>query len=116
MFPLEDAIAGHAPGDKLTVSPDLRDAFLAAQQALSTHVTITIPTIDDQLWIITDGAVREPGIGATLYVTRGDRAHVAGFFSAKLRKHQVSWLPCEVEALCIAVASVLISFSHRNIR
>ena len=104
MFPLEDAIAGHAPGDKLTVSPDLRDAFLAAQQALSTHVTITIPTIDDQIWIITDGAVREPGIGATLYVTRGDRAHVAGFFSAKLRKHQVSWLPCEVEALCIAAA------------
>ena len=104
MFPLEDAIAGHAPGDKLTVSPDLRDAFLLAQQALSTHVTITIPTIDDQLWIITDGAVREPGICATLYVTRGDPAHVAGFFSTKLRKHQVSWLLCEVEALCIAAA------------
>ena len=27
---------------------------------------------------------------------------MAGFFSAKLRKHQVNWLPCEVEALCIA--------------
>ena len=30
MFPLVDAIAGHTPGDKLTASPDLRDAFLAA--------------------------------------------------------------------------------------
>ena len=30
--------------------------------------------------------------------------HLAGFFSAKLRKHQVTWLPCEVEALCNAAA------------
>ena len=30
--------------------------------------------------------------------------HLAGFFSAKLCKHQVTWLPCEVEALCIAAA------------
>ena len=83
MLTLEDAIAGHAPGDKLTVSPDIRDALLTAQQALSKHVTITMPTIDDQLWIITDGAVRRPGISATLYVTRCDCAHVAGFFQRK---------------------------------
>ena len=29
---------------------------------------------------------------------------LAGFFGAKLRKHQVTWLPCEIEALCIAAA------------
>jgi hypothetical protein len=29
---------------------------------------------------------------------------LAGFFSAKTRKHQVTWLPCEVEALSIASA------------
>ena len=28
--------------------------------------------------------------------------HLAGFSSAKLRKHQVTWLPCEIEALAIA--------------
>ena len=44
------------------------------------------------------------GLGATLYVTRNDHLHLAGFFSAKPRKHQVTWLPCEIEALCIAAA------------
>ena len=29
---------------------------------------------------------------------------LAGFFSAKLRKHQVTWLPCEIEELSIAAA------------
>ena len=37
-----------------------------------------------------------------MYVTRHDHLHLAGFYSAKLRKHQVTWLPCEVEALSIA--------------
>jgi hypothetical protein len=29
---------------------------------------------------------------------------LAGFFNAKLRKHQVTWLPCEIEALSIGAA------------
>ena len=58
-----------------------------------------LPKPDDQLWIVTDGAVREPGIGATLYVTREEKLHLSGFFSAKLRGSQATWLPCEVEAL-----------------
>ena len=37
-----------------------------------------------------------------MYVSRTSQLHLAGFFSAKLRKHQVTWLPCEVEALSIA--------------
>ena len=44
------------------------------------------------------------GIGATLYVNRGSKAQLAGFFSAKSRKHQVTWLPCEIEALSIAAS------------
>ena len=40
-----------------------------------------------------------------LYVTRGNKLHLAGFFSAKLRGSQVSWLPCEIEALSIATAT-----------
>ena len=39
---------------------------------------------EDQLWIVTDGAVRKPGLGATLYVTRNGKLHLSGFFSAKL--------------------------------
>ena len=30
-----------------------------------------------------------------------DKLHLAGFFSAHLRKHQVTWLPCDVKALAI---------------
>ncbi|CAG2247137.1 unnamed protein product [Mytilus edulis] len=44
------------------------------------------------------------GLGATLYITRDDKIHVSGFFSAKLRKRQLTWLPCEIEALSIASA------------
>ena len=38
---------------------------------------MTLPRPEDQLWIITDGALRDPGIGATLYVTGGDKSHVS---------------------------------------
>ena len=41
-----------------------------AQSALSAKHCIALPRPDDQLWIITDGAVRTSRIGATLYVTR----------------------------------------------
>jgi len=43
-------------------------------------------------------------LGATLYITRDKNIHLAGFFTAKLRKRQVTWLPCEIEALSIATA------------
>lgn len=53
---------------------------------------------------MTDGAVREPGLGATLYIACKDTVRVAVYFSAKLRHNQSSWMPCEVEALSIAAA------------
>ena len=53
---------------------------------------------------MTDGSVAKSGISATLYVNRDSKVQLAGFFSAKLRKHQVTWLPCEIEALSIAAS------------
>ena len=79
-------------------------SFQGAQRALSSIWSIKLPRPDDQLWIVTDGAFRDPGIGATLYVTRSDKLHLAVFFSAKLCGSETSWLPCEVEALSIAIA------------
>ena len=38
-------------------------------------------------------------------MTRSDKLFVSGFFSAKLRGSQTTWLPCEVEALSIAAAT-----------
>ena len=39
-----------------------------------------------------------------MYVSRENKLLLAGFFSAKLKKHQVTWLPCEKEALNIPAA------------
>lgn len=52
-----------------------------------------------------DGAVKKPGVGASLYVTRANKLHDAGFFITKLRGREVSLLPCEMEALAIIVAT-----------
>ena len=103
LAPLDDAVAGRPSTELITWSNNLSAAFREAQSALSTNRAITLPQPDDLLWIVTDGAVKKPGIGATLYVTRRDRLHLACFFSAKLRGSQTSWLPCEVEAQSIAV-------------
>ncbi|KAK2171137.1 hypothetical protein NP493_1099g00044 [Ridgeia piscesae] len=54
-------------------------------------------TKSDVLWIVTDGSIKNRGIAATLYVRKSDKLLLAGFFNAKLRKHQVTWLPCDVE-------------------
>ena len=97
--PLENAITGLKGSDPNPWTDPLHDAFSSAQKALRDSRSITLPRFSDQLWIITDGAVRNPGIGATLYVTRNGQPKIAGFFSVKLRKHQVT---CELEALSIA--------------
>ena len=90
--------------DKIKWSDNLNSMFKQAQESLGSCQSITLPRPTDQLWIVTDGSVKNHGIGSTLYVTRGGKPLLAGFFSAKLRKHQVRWLPCEVEALGIAAA------------
>ena len=48
--------------------------------------------------------MKNRGIAATLYIHRDGKLLLDGFFNAKLRKHQVTWLPCEIEALGISVA------------
>ena len=102
--PLETSIAGLQSKDKIKWSESLTQQFKLAQTSLSNHQSITLPKPSDKLWIVKDGCVTKRGIGATFYVSRHQNLYLAGFFSAKLRKHQVNWLPCEVEALGIAAA------------
>ena len=71
----------------------------AAQKALESRKSVTLPKRSDQLWIVTDGVVKK-------HVHREGKLMPASFFSANLRKHQVSWLPCEIEALSIAVSNI----------
>ena len=101
---LDNAVAGKQSQERIVWTDDLSEHFLKAQKSLSECKTITFPRPDDQLWVVTDGSVSKRGLGATLYVSRNNKLLLAGFFSAKLRKHQVTWLPCEIEALSIAAA------------
>lgn len=63
-----------------------------------------MPHPTDQLWIVTDGSVKQNGIGHAMYTIRGDKLFLCDHFSAKLQSHQPSWLHCEVEVLVITVA------------
>ena len=100
--PLDAACAGRESSELIDWTDELLAALLRAQSALRGHRSVVLPRPSDDLWIVTDGS--KIGIGATLYVTRHGRTLLAGFFSAQIRKHQLGWLPCEIEALAIATA------------
>lgn len=102
--PLEAECGGKESKHPISWSDELHKAFKDAQSYLKSWKAITIPKCGEQLIVVTDGSVRENGIGSTLYTMRNDKPVLAGFFSAKLRNHQVRWLPCEVEALGIAAS------------
>ena len=104
LHPLDRLTAGKQSTDKIVWSEELLHAFKQAQEALKDNKAITVPRPDDCLWIVTDGSVKQCGIAATMYALRNDQLVLSGFFNAKLRKHQVNWLPCEIEALCIGSA------------
>ena len=63
-----------------------------------------MPRPEDQLIIVTDACINNAGIGAILYVQRDSSLKLSGFFNAKLKEHQLRWLPCEVEAVAIGAA------------
>lgn len=102
--PLEKLTSGKQSRDKIDWSEPSLHAFRLAQQSLDQCQTITMPIPSDRLWIVTDASVAKGGAAATLYVCRGDKVLLAGFFNAKLKDFQRKWLPCEVEGLCIASA------------
>lgn len=103
LIDLEAATAGQDSAKRIQWTDMLVEAFQRAQSALKNLKSITVPRPEDQLIVTNDGAITK-GIGAVLYVRRGDNTHVAGFFSAKLKPNQRKWLPCEVEALAITSA------------
>ena len=104
LSPLETLVAGKQSHQDLIWSESTTEAFEAAQKHLHNNKSITIPKPRDQLWLVTDGAVKKPGIGSTLYIQRDGQLHVSGYFSAKLRQRQTDWIPCETEALSIAAS------------
>ena len=104
LAPLESLVGGKASKDPILWSSESEEAFFVSQKHLHDHRSITIPKPSDQLWVVTDGAVKSPGLGSTLYVQRDGTTQIAGYFSAKLKDRQILWIPCEMEALSIAVS------------
>lgn len=104
--PLEQSTTNAKDGkSKINWTDDLETAFENAQRYLRSAKTIKLPTAEDKLWIVTDAATSNQGLGATLYSTRGNsKAKLSGFFSAKLRPLQKTWIPCEIEALAITAS------------
>ena len=82
LSPLYTVVAGGQSRKRINWCSDLLTCFHRAQSVLSTSRSISLPRPDDQLWITTDGAVKTPGIGATLYITRNNKLQLARFFSA----------------------------------
>ena len=95
-------IAGKQKHDKLSWSELLLEKFRSSQKALNTVAVVTLPTQNDYLTIVHDGS--QVGIGSILYLRRGEKMKLGGYFSAKLKQHQKLWYPCEIEALSIAVS------------
>ena len=104
LHPLEEACSSLNSSNKLAWSDQLVSAFNKAKDHLKEAQPVILPKHSDQLHIVTDAAVRCAGIASALYVVRGKKPQLAGFFNAKRRGSQASWLPCEVEALSIGVS------------
>ena len=102
--PLEQLTHGKKSADKLEWNDSSVDAFKRSQAHLQSSRVITLPNENDQLWLVTDGASSNSGIGATLYVVRDNSLKVAGFFSQQLSPTHRKWLPCEIEGISIAAA------------
>lgn len=86
---LNDMVGGRNGAERLVWTEPLVKAFEESKKALSSADTVTMPRSSDQLWIVCYGAVKDPGIGATLYVQRDSVMLVAGSYSAKLSKQLV---------------------------
>ena len=74
---LDDTVVGRESKETIQWTDDLRASLHKIQAALSTARTISLPIPSDQLLIVTDGVLRQPGIGATLYITRDDKLRLA---------------------------------------
>ena len=118
--PLEKLTHGKKSSDKIEWTDESVSAFHTAQSNLSTNQSIVLPKVDDQLWIVTDGASSTRGLGATLYVQRNGTLMSAGFFSQQLKPTYSKWFTCEIEGLSIAAAvknfeGYIIQSKHRTV-
>lgn len=96
--------AGKVPGEKITWTEEAKKDFYVAQASLRDLKSFHVPKPDDQLIVVTDGSIKNRGVGAVLYIQRGAKRLLGGYFSATLPEYQSRWLPCEIEGIAICTA------------
>ncbi|NRB15972.1 MAG: hypothetical protein HRU29_16410 [Rhizobiales bacterium] len=100
--PLEKLCAGtHTSTEKISWTDELLLVFDKAKSHLKSAKTITLPHRDDHLQIVTDASAL--GLASAMYSVRDSKPRLSGLFNAKRKAPQLGWLPCEMEALSIAV-------------
>lgn len=104
LAPLETAVGGKESRDHLVWTDDLTSSFETAKAALHKLKPIYYAKPTDQLVITTDGACKNGGIGAVLFIIRDGQTKLGGYFSIKMKSFQLNWLPCEQEALAITAS------------
>jgi len=102
LSPLEDATKGLEGANSINWTQALTTCFNKAQTALRSPSILTIPKPSDHLILTVDASPVNKGLGATLFLQRDGKRHLAEFYSFKLKNHQLSWNPCELEALAIS--------------
>ena len=102
LSPLEESIKGIQGAQLITWTLQLESCFEEAQSTLESPRALTIPIPSDKLVLTVDASPLNNGLGATLFILRNNKRLLAGFYSFKLRTHQIGWFPCELEALAFS--------------
>ena len=100
LAPLEQSIKGLQGAQLIIWTPQLESYFLEAQSALKSPCVLT--------------NLLNNGIGAILSILRDNKRLLAGFFSVKLKTHQIGWFPCELEARAITAGVTHFSLYARE--
>ena len=88
--------------DDITWTDDFIAAFRKAQEQISQMKDLYLPTENDQLIIMCDGARNPPAVGMVLQarLPNGD-IKIVKYYSVKLKPHMIKWYPCELEAVAL---------------
>ena len=100
--PLVQAVADKDSNDPFVWTHYLEMRFREAKSAVNNMHTLYLPSPDDKLAMVPDGARMTPGIGHVLYAIKDDTKVPVRYHSLKLPENCTKWSPCEVEALSFA--------------
>ena len=102
LSPIERCVTGEVSTEKLIWTDEFNSSFTQTKNKLRNTSSVVLPKPSDQLWIVTDGALKDPGIGARLEEVKNPC--LLDFSVPNWIKHQPFRVPCEIEALSIATA------------